>query len=167
MHLRMPPSGSGFTIFSRRLQVSNPSSEDQLQAIWASFTQASFACSANWRIHTHTFKCTPSHSNIILISQTCFCCVLAAQLAESTPVPQLGRRDEIAAEMLKVLTKPFMVRPFPRLFPSHRPPNYLLPLSPCATPHLPACISAVFARHAASRPASRTRTMPQKCVPAC
>jgi hypothetical protein len=55
---------------------------------------------------------SPPHSNIILISQTCFCCVLAAQLAESSPVPQLARRDEIAAEMLKILTKPFMVRSF-------------------------------------------------------
>jgi hypothetical protein len=44
--------------------------------------------------------------------QTCFCCVLEAQQVESSAALQQHRRDELAAEMLKVLTRPFMVRCF-------------------------------------------------------
>ena len=42
--------------------------------------------------------------------QTCFCCVLEMQHVEGGAVLQHCRRDELAAEMLKVLTIPFMVR---------------------------------------------------------
>jgi hypothetical protein len=45
-----------------------------------------------------------------VVTQTCFCCVLEMQHVESGAVLQHCRRDELAAEMLKVLTKPFMVR---------------------------------------------------------
>lgn len=52
-----------------------------------------------------------------MVPQTCFCCVLEAQQVESSALLQQHRRDELAAEMLKVLTRPFMVRCFLLFFP--------------------------------------------------
>jgi hypothetical protein len=43
---------------------------------------------------------------ILPVSQTCFCCVLHVQDSGSAAD---SRRDDLAAEMLKALAKPFMV----------------------------------------------------------
>jgi hypothetical protein len=41
--------------------------------------------------------------------QTCFCCVLETQRDENSAALLDGRRDDVAAEMLRVLARPFMV----------------------------------------------------------
>jgi hypothetical protein len=93
LHRPMPP------------QVSNPSSEQQLEKIWTSFAVAS-----NTRSHITTPFPSKEFSHNLLMPQTCFCCVLETQRDESSVALQDGRRDDVAAEMLRVLSRPFMVR---------------------------------------------------------
>ncbi len=69
--------------------------------------QATLGAKAPLSLCTAPLSRCPSHT--LMSSQTCFCCVLQAQHVEPSADLQHCPHDQLAAEMLKVLTRPFMV----------------------------------------------------------
>jgi hypothetical protein len=98
-----------------------------------------------------------------VMPQTCFCCVLEAQQVESSAALQQLRRDELAAEMLKVLTRPFMVRCFLLFFFIWL--SCLCSFSSTSIFSRPRLLC--FVKYSTFRPVWMTRTILQKLAHAC